>query len=82
MKVSFALFVPFFYILLDILLIYISISCLSFPSRKPLSHLPSPCLYEGAPAPNYAWVTVTSNTGTSNYTAPLSLLKIQYLYNF
>jgi hypothetical protein len=37
--------------LLDILYIYSSniIPFPRFPSRKPLSHPPSPCFYEGAP---------------------------------
>jgi len=41
--------------LLDILFIYISnfIPLPGFPSANPLSHLPSPCFYEGALSPTH-----------------------------
>ena len=42
-------------VFLDILFTYISnvIPFPSFPSGKPLSHLPSPCFYEGASSPTH-----------------------------
>jgi hypothetical protein len=61
----------FFYFLLDILFIYISnvIPFPSFPSTNPLSHPPSPRLYEGAPPPTHSYLT----TLAFPYTGALSL---------
>ena len=56
-SLGFLFFFPssFFTFLFDILFIYISnvIPFHCFPSANPLSHLPFPCFYEGAPQPTH-----------------------------
>jgi hypothetical protein len=63
----------FLYFFLDIFLIYIS-NVFPFPGLpfgKPLSHTPSPCLYEGTTLPTYPLL--------SSYTGALDILRLKGL---
>jgi hypothetical protein len=67
----------FFSFKLNIFFIYIS-NVFSFPGlpfRNPLSHSPSPCLYEGAPPPIHSHLPTLAflYTGASNTFRPKGL---------
>jgi hypothetical protein len=66
-----------FFFFFDILFIYIShlIPFLGFPTANPLSHVPSPCFYEGSPYPPWHSPTLGHLVFTGPRTSLLPLMQ-------